>query len=93
MKNIWRILIALVIVAIGYFIYLNTDYYIAKQSWKYRNGLHIGDWVVFNRGVVTLKGRKIYKEGVQIARIKINTGRMLIITSVNGDTSGYYINK
>lgn len=93
MKSILRLVIIFIAAAAAWFIYVNTDHYLARQSWKYSHGLYMGDWVVFNKGIVTLKGRKIYKDGILIANVKIYTGNRLIITSPNGDTYGYYINK
>lgn len=77
----------------GIAVYLNTNLYIDKQSWKYRDGAHIGDWVEFNKGYIQLKGRNIYKNSEQVAVIKFCMGKLLIIRSIKTGEAGYYVNK
>lgn len=89
----FKILIGIVVIIISITIYLNTNFYIAKQSWKYRDGAHIGDWVEFNKGHIQLKGRSIYKNGEQVAVIRFCIGKLLVIHSMKTGESGYYVNK
>jgi hypothetical protein len=93
MKSFLKVMLALVVIILGIVIYVNTNFYIVKQSWKYRDGLHIGDWVEFEKGQVKLKGRKIYRNGEQVANIKFCMGNLLIVSSIKTGESGYYVNK
>lgn len=93
MRKIIKIVIGIIIAVVIVIIYLNTNFYIANQSWKYRDGAHIGDWVEFNKGYTQLKGRNIYKNGERVAVIRFCMGKLLIIRSLKTGESGYYINK
>ena len=93
MRKFIKIMLAIIIILIGIVVYLNTNFYIARQSWKYRDGAHVGDWVEFNKGYIELKGRKIYKNGEHVGAIRFCIGKLLIIRSSKTGESGYYINK
>ena len=93
MTKVSKIIIPILILIVVSFFYWNSNYYISKNSWKYRNGIHIGDWVNFNLDNMKRNGRKIYKNGESIAFIKICLGKLLIIQSNKTDDLGYYINK
>ena len=82
------------IVLIGVtFLFLNSNFFISRQAWKYRDGFHIGDWVEFNSNDIDIKGRNIIKKGKEVAKIKICLGKMLIIRDTKTGEAGYYINK
>lgn len=92
-RNLFKLLIGTVVAVIGIAIYINTNFYIVKQSWKYRDGAHIGDWIEFNKGYIYLRGKNIFRNGEQIGVIHRCTGRILIIRMPKSGESGYYINK
>lgn len=93
MRKIFKIAIGIIVILVGLTIYLNTNFYISKQSWKYRDGAHVGDWIEFNKGYIQLRGRNIYKNGERVAFIRFCIGKLLIIRSIKTGESGYYINK
>jgi hypothetical protein len=93
MKKSIKIVIGIIIVAVSIAFFLNTNFYIAKQAWKYREGAHVGDWVEFNKGYTQLKGRNIYKNGERVAVIRFCMGKLLVIRSLKTGEFGYYINK
>jgi hypothetical protein len=75
------------------FLFLNSTFFISRQTWKYRNGFHISDWVDFSSTKIDIKGRKIIKKGKEVAKIKICFGKILIIRDYKTGEEGYYINK
>ena len=75
------------------FLVFNSNAFISKQTWKYRDGFHIGDWVGFDSDDFYLKGNSIIKNDRQIAKIKICLGKLLVIKDSKTGQSGYYINK
>lgn len=72
---------------------LNSNAFISKQTWKYRDGFHIGDWVGFDSDDMHLEGSSIIKNGQEVAKVKICLGKMLVIKDSKTGESGYYINK
>ena len=93
MRKFKKIMLVVIAIVILFLVYLITNFYIIRQSWKYKEGAHVGDWIEFNKGNLQLKDRKIYKNGEQIGSIKFCLGKLLIIASSKTGESGYYINK
>jgi hypothetical protein len=93
MKKKIKILLVLLIIFLIPLFYLNSNFYIEKQNWKYRDGYYIGDWIEFNKSPVELKGRKIFLNGNNVARVRFCLGKLLIIKSLNTNEQGFYINK
>ena len=81
------------ILIVGILLFLNSSFFISNQTWKYRDGFHIGDWLDFNSNVMHIEGRSIIKNGQKVGRIKFCFGKMLILKDVKSYELGYYINK
>jgi hypothetical protein len=93
MRKGFKFLFAVIIAVIGVVVYLNSNFYISKQSWKYSDGFRIVDWIEFNKSSVRLKGRKIYLNGEQVGVVRFCYGRKLVIYSIKTGETGYYVNK
>ena len=87
----WATSIILLLVAI--LTYVNSNAFISNQSWKYRNGVHIGDLLEFDSDYRKLDGRSIQKDGQDVAEVYLCLGKMLIIKSKQRGERSYYINK
>ncbi len=86
-------LVIMLCILFGYLAYLNSNYYIQKQQWKYRDGFHLGDWIDFEGNGFELKDNNIYFTEKKLAKIIICVGKLLIIASPDKKEFGYYINK
>ena len=83
MKKYSLLIILIFIIIIGYLIYVNSNYYVKNNNWKYDDGYWIGDFLT-NPEFDENKGRY---------EIYFCDGKHLIITNVNTKEKGYYVNK
>ncbi len=93
MKLIKRLIIACVLVLSIIILWINSNIFISNQSWKYRDGFHIGDWVEFNSTNISLTGKSITRDGKEVARVYCCLWKMLIIKDIKTGKKGHYINK
>lgn len=89
----YRILkIAGVLIALTLFLgfYLNSTFFIERQSWKYAEGTYVGDWLAknafdINNGIIeTAQGK---------AKVVFCYGRELLLEDLETGEKGHYINK
>lgn len=85
-----KILLGLSIVFSLGLTYLNTRFFIEKQTWKYAEGTHVGDWLSENNfrienGLISSYQGK--------AKIVVSIGKYLIIRDLKTKDKGIYINK
>jgi hypothetical protein len=92
-KVIFRILIAAISVFFLVVLFLNSNYFISKQEWKYRDGGSVGDWIEFDNTYYSLKGKTIYKKNTPAGKVVFCLGKMLIIKEISTGEKGFYINK
>ena len=93
MKLIKKGIIAGVLVLGGIGLIINSNLFISNQTWKYRDGFHIGDWVDFKSTNMTLKGSSIIKKDEEIAKVNFCLGKMLVIKDIKTGEVWHYINK
>ena len=72
-KNSIRITIVFIATIGLTFLYLNSNFFIRNQQWKYNDGSHIGDFVELNNQ--TLRYRTVYKGNVAIAKVVFCFGK------------------
>ncbi|WP_203256292.1 hypothetical protein [Hyunsoonleella ulvae] len=70
--------------------YLNTRFFIEKQTWKYGEGTHIGDWLSENNFRIENGHISSYRGK---AKIVFSNGKYLIIRDVKAKGKGIYVNK
>jgi hypothetical protein len=89
----YRILkIAGVLIALTFFLsfYLNSPFFIERQSWKYAGGIYVGDWLAkntfdINNGIIeTTQGK---------AKVVFCYGKELVLEDLETGEKGHYINK
>ncbi len=72
-------------------LFLNTNFYIRAVQWKYKDGYHVGDWVIFDDK--NLDYRTIYDGKKPVAKIIFCFGKELIIEHIATQEKGFYIMK
>ena len=91
MKNkVSKIALSLVVLIIVSFSYVNSNFYIENQSWKYSNGKNIGDW--FEKNQYNIKDRVIQGKH-ESAKIVFCFGFKLFIKDSKTGELGMYKNK
>lgn len=92
-KNRYRILLIVAGILLTGCLYLNTNYFIANQQWKHRDGESIGDWIEFDNTLYKVSGRTIYKNNIAAGKIVFCFGKMLIVKNITTGQTGNYTNK
>lgn len=92
-KTLFRGLLMVVFIFLAIVFYVNTNFFIRNQGWKYRNGSTIGDWISFDNSFYSIKGRSIYRNNTRVGNIVFCQGNMLVILEARTKEKGYYINK
>ncbi|MDR6969673.1 hypothetical protein J2X31_003707 [Flavobacterium arsenatis] len=91
MKNKKKYFLSIALIIIIVISYLNTNFYIKTMQWKYNNGFHVGDWIVFDDA--NLNYRTIYDGQKPIGKIVFCYGKGLIIKDIITSEKGFYTNK
>lgn len=69
-------------------LYLNTNFYIRSVNWKYKDGYHVGDWIVFNDENLRIK--TIYSGKKPVGKVIFCLGKELIIENIESQEKGFY---
>ena len=89
-KIFYKIIIFLTIITITFGLYLNSNYFIKNQNWKYSEGINIGDWL--NQNDIEIQNRIIIGNNGK-AKIYFCFGKKLIVENIETGEKGYYVNK
>jgi len=89
-KVYYKFLIILIIIGTGLSLFLNSNYFIKSQNWKYSEGTNIGDWLEQNS--LEIQNRIIISKNVK-AKIYFCYGKKLVIENIETGEKGYYVNK
>lgn len=91
--NMKKLFLLFLILLGGFVLYFNSSYHIKQHVWKYGDGAYLGDWIQFNENPYSIKGRTIYKDGMEIGRVVFCTPNNLTVLLKADSTEGHYHNK
>lgn len=89
-KRIFKMCLVLIGILIIGILCINSSYYIEKQTWKYSDGVHIGDWL--GESNFKIQDGIIYGNSGK-AKIVFCFGFKLVIKNIVTGEKGFYVNK